>query len=316
MSVLLARTADRLYWGGRYLERAEDTARIVRAYNNLVVDYASATTSMLSWAPLVAVTGSMAIDGDRDPTDELTILEYLIADAANVGSIRSSVGYARENLRTTREVMPREAWQAVNSLSQYVNTNAQAAIERQTRDRFLNRVIEQSRQLDGVIESTMSRSSGWRMMRIGRLLERADMTTRVLGVAANGILLAERETASESVNDEVRWMSVLRSVSALQMYQRAVRGPIDGRLVIDFLVGNETFPRSVVACLNDASTVVRGLPGGDELVPEFERALTTVARIDLDDPEAEQLDAAMDRAQLAIANLDQAIVARYVSTRL
>ncbi|MFP5489054.1 MAG: alpha-E domain-containing protein, partial [Acidimicrobiia bacterium] len=114
MAVLLARTAERLYWGARYVERAEDTARIVRAYNDLVVDFPS--VELLRWEPLAALTGSAGTIEvpPSDPSGERTILRYLLADAANPGSVVSAVAAARENLRTTREVMPREAWQAVN----------------------------------------------------------------------------------------------------------------------------------------------------------------------------------------------------------
>ena len=128
--VLLARTADRLYWGARYVERAEDTARIIRAFNELVVDYPS--DELLRWEPLVAIHGSVTeIDlEDDDPAGELTVLRLLIADRENPSSITSSVTAARANLRTTREVLPREAWQAVNQLAQYVDTTAPAAVER------------------------------------------------------------------------------------------------------------------------------------------------------------------------------------------
>ena len=107
--VLLARTADRLYWGARYVERAEDTARIIRAFNELVVDYPS--DELLRWEPLVAIHGSVTeIDlEDDDPAGELTVLRLLIADRENPSSITSSVTAARANLRTTREVLPREA---------------------------------------------------------------------------------------------------------------------------------------------------------------------------------------------------------------
>ena len=158
MALLLARTADRLYWGARYVERAEDTARIVRAYNDLVVDYPS--QELLRWEPLAALTGSdTSIEIPAgDPSGETTVVRYLIADRSNPSEHRAARWRsARENLRTTREVMPREAWQAINQLSQYVDATASGAVERQLRDRFLVRVVEISRRLDGILESTMTR---------------------------------------------------------------------------------------------------------------------------------------------------------------
>jgi uncharacterized alpha-E superfamily protein len=315
MAVLLARTADRLYWGARYVERAEDTARIVRAYHDLVVDYPS--VELLRWEPLAALTGSAGsvVVPASDPSGERTVLRHLLADRANPGSIVSAVGSARENLRTTREVMPREAWQAVNQLSQYVAATAPGAVERQLRDRFLLRVVEISRRLDGILESTMSRSNEYRMLRLGRLVERADMTTRVLGVAAAGILQLEAADQGDLVNDEIRWMNVLRSVSALQMYQRAVRGPIDGIEVVRFLLSFGAFPRSVQGCFDEIRSVLLGLPGPQSVLARLDETEQVLAAADPTAAGA-PLDAAMDRVQAAITALDRAIHDRYVASAL
>lgn len=315
MAVLLARTADRLYWGARYIERAEDTARIVRAFNDLVVDFPS--VELLRWEPLAALTGSASavVVPPDDPSGERTMLRYLLADSANPGSIISAVTSARENLRTTREVMPREAWQAVNQLSQYVAATASGAVERQLRDRFLVRVIEISRRLDGILESTMTRSDEYRMLRLGRLIERADMTTRVLGVAAAEILQFEAADGESPVNDEIRWMNVLRSVSALQMYQRAVRGPIDGIAVVRFLFSYAPFPRSVQGCFDEIRSVLVGLPAPQDVLAQLDATEAVLAAVDPTAAGA-PLDAAMDRVQIAIAAFDRAIRDRYVASAL
>ncbi len=314
MALLLARTADRLYWGARYVERSEDTARIIRAYNDLVVDYPS--HELLRWEPLAALTGSSSSfeTPASDPSGEMSVLRYLIADRSNPSSIVRTVGSARENLRTTREVMPREAWQAINQLSQYVDATASGAVERQLRDRFLVRVVEISRRLDGILESTMTRSNEFRMLRLGRLVERADMTTRVLGVAAAGILQLAATNRDELVNDEVRWMSVLRSVSALQMYQRAVRGPIDGLAVVRFLVSYSAFPRSVQGCLDEIRSVLVEMPTPNDVIAVLDETEAALANSDPDVTAGPELDRAMDRVQNAISTLDRAIHDRYVAS--
>ena len=316
MSLLLARTADRLYWGARYIERAEDTARIVRAYNELVTDFAS--KELLRWEPLAAIHGNhdeIEVSPD-DPAGELSVLRLLLADRTNASSILSTVASARENLRTTREVMPREAWQAVNQLSQYVEATAAAGVSRQLRDRFLLRVIEISRRLDGILESTMSRGSPYGMLRLGRLIERADMTTRVLGVAAAGILSLERTDRDDVVNEQVRWMSVLRSVSALQMYQRAVKGPINGKAVVQFLMSYSAFPRSVQGCFDEIRTTVLVLPRPDRIIASLDAAEAVLRSVDLENGDADRLDHSMDRVQQAIAELAGTIHETYVGESL
>jgi uncharacterized alpha-E superfamily protein len=316
MTILLARTAHRLYWGARYVERAEDTARIVRAYNDLAADYPS--REPLRWEPLAAVTGSqpsVQIPLD-DATAERSVLHYLMGDRTSPSSIATSVSLARENLRTAREVMPREAWQAVNELSQYVASTARRAVERRLRDRFLLRVVEVCRRLDGILESTMTRSHAYDMLRLGRLVERADMTTRVLGVAAAAILHLEAIGSDELIHDEVRWMSVLRSVSALQMYQRAVRGPIDGASVVEFLLSYSAFPRSVQGCFDEIRAELLRLPSPGRVLGVLGDAEATLAGSDPTKVAGLDLDQAMDRVQIAIAGLDAAIFERYVGSAL
>lgn len=314
MRMLLARTADRLLWGARYLERAEDTARVVRAYGDLVFDYSD---ELLSWEPLAAMTGSdgSSISGERE------VLTYLLADRANPSSIVSSAVAARANLRTTREVLPREAWQAANQLSQYVLATSSGAVERNLRDGFLLRVIEICRRLDGTIDSTMTRAHPYRMLRIGRLLERADMTTRVLGVAAASALRNERARratgAREDVAiDEVVWMAVLRSVAALQMYQRATRGPISGLAVVDFLLTYRTFPRSVQGCFDELRALLTALPNPDGPLDRLRAAEVLLDESGREVVEGAALDREMEQIQVAIGDLAASIHHTYVGTFL
>ncbi len=305
---LLSRVATRIYWGARYTERAEDTARVVRSHGDLLIDLPTDVT--MRWEPLVALTGNDPLADDSH--GEQDVIEFLLADADNPGSIVSTVARARENLRTTREVLPREAWYALNGLNQYVASEAERAVGRRTRDRFLGRVIDDSRRLDGVLESTMTRAHPYRMWRLGRLIERADMTTRVVGLRAASILQLDA-LELEDDHDEVQWMGALRSVSALQMYQRATHGPIEGPSVVRFMLYYSPFPRSVQGCLDEMRAVVGQLPGHDTVVTALDDADTVLASCEPAADDGESLDTAMDTVQAAIARLGDAINERYLS---
>jgi len=305
--MLLSRVADNLFWGARYLERAEGTARVVRAYTELLVDLPASVAS--SWEPLLAVAGA-------DPSTasgELEVVRYLVADQKNPGSIASSIVRARENLRTTREVLPTDAWQTVNDLSLYMGANAAGGVERRSRARVLGRVIAECQRMDGVLSTVMTRDAAHELWRLGQSIERADMTTRVVGVRAAALLAeAPRGDVSTGLHDDVQWMGLLRSVSALQMYQRATRGPVEGARAVRFLLFDPEFPRSVASCVARARLALERLPKSDQTLQavwSLERMLETVpTRAD----DGLALDAAMDDVQSAIAALNDAVTATFV----
>lgn len=316
--MLLSRVADHLYWAARYAERAQCTARLVRTYTELMVDLPSSVLD--SWAPLLVVAGSEVAYEARagGVEDEASIIAFLLADLDNPASLASSVARARENMRVTREIMPREAWQRVNDLHHYVVANAPTGCARANRARFLNRVIADGQQLDGILATVMLRDEAHEMWQLGEAIERADMTTRVVGVRA-AALLDERsrpDLAPEvGAHDDVQWMGLLRSVSALQMYQRARRGTIDAASAIGFLVHEERFPRSVAAGVARIRQSLARLPHRDLTDPVVEAlsaTLTDMAGISTD---GAALDAAMERVQRALAALDAAVYTTFVVGR-
>ena len=243
-------------------------------------------------------------------SDENQVAQFLIADREHPNSIVNTVDRSRENLRTCREVLPREAWQTLNDLSIYVRGAAVTSVERRRRDRFLTRVIDESRRLDGVVISTMTRDEVFEMWRLGRYIERADMTTRVLGVRAATLLSLPAGETDEF--NEVQWMGVLRSLSALQMFQRATRGPIDGPAVVRFLLFDHRFPRSVAGCLAEMRTSILRLPEYSTVLGAVEAADRQLRRSRPAADDGAALDAAMEEVQVALARLDGVMHEQYV----
>jgi len=303
---LLSRVAEQLYWAARYLERAEDTARVVRTYTEVIVDLPTSIAS--SWEPLLAVTGTRELHAlHHDRVDEASVISFLVCDDSNPNCILESVAIARENLRSAREVIPREAWEVVNDLHLYVTAHRADGVSRRSRSRFAERVIGDSQRLDGILSATMSRDHAYEFLRIGQSIERADMTTRVLGVRAASLIGGEAEKFAH-----VQWMGVLRSLSALQMYQRATTSPVDGESVIDFLLHDRAFPRSVMSFLQSIRDSLSRLPRGDQLTPALAHTLTTAAQVRGDALDGDELDAETELLQSALAELSEAIIATYV----
>ncbi len=325
--MLLSRVADNLYWGARYLERAEDTARVVRAFTEVLLDLPVGVAS--SWEPLLAVAGSReAFEAGHARRAENDIVHFLVADSANFGSVVASVAHARENLRTTREVLPREAWQTVNDLYLYTARDAESGVDRRSRARFLGRVISESQRLDGVISGTMQRDEAYEIWRLGQAVERADMTTRVVGVRAAALLATTAATVNTATStattsttttstatddfDEVQWMGMLRSLTALQMYQRATRGPITGEGVVSFLLFDHEFPRSVAGCMQRIRSALSRLPRADRTLPECDDVDALLSGLRADAGDGAALDQAMDRVQMALGRLSAAVYDTFV----
>jgi uncharacterized alpha-E superfamily protein len=306
--VLLSRVAANLYWAARYLERAEDTARIVREHTNLLVDLP--TSVPLTWEPLLAVTGDTDLPDDRRPS-ESTVVTRLLADRSSPSSIAQSVALAREDMRTTREVIPREVWVAANDLHLYVSSHADGAVARRSRARFLERVIAESQKIRGIVLGTMRHDEAFAMMRIGYLLERADMTTRVLDVRAAALLDLAANDPERPLFEDVQWTSVLRSLSALQMYHRTLRRPVDGQHTVRFLLEDRLFPRSIRYCLAEATEQVVVLPRHDAIADALDAALAPVDAAREVAVDAQIVRELCDRLQMGIARVHQTIEATW-----
>ncbi|MGB0112983.1 MAG: alpha-E domain-containing protein [Ilumatobacteraceae bacterium] len=304
---LLSRVADRIYWSARYIERAEDSARVLRAYGDVLSDLPTTTTR---WSPLVSISGSDIVLPAVAGSDENQVAHFLMADREHPNSIINIVEHSRENLRTCREVLPREAWQTINDLLIYVRGGAITSVERRRRDRFLARVIDESRRLDGVLQVSMTRDEAYELWRLGRYIERADMTTRVLGVRAASLLSLPPGAADEFA--EVQWMGVLRSLGALQMFQRSSRGPIDGPSVVRFLLFDHRFPRSVAGCLAEMRMSVLRLPAYANVLGAVEAVDRQLRRSRPAADDGAVLDAAMEEVQTALARLNSVMHDNYV----
>jgi uncharacterized alpha-E superfamily protein len=256
---LLSRVAERIYWSARYLERAETTSRLARVYGNLLLDLPR--QAGLRWDALIQITGGAEIYRDLHPSPGLDTAErFFVADKSNPSSVRSSLLNARESIRTTRDIVPSEAWRSVNELCMYVGEELDAVTSHRRRYGIHTRVVEGCQQISGMLHDTMSHDSGYQFFRVGRALERADMTTRIIDVAA-ATLIGRDDLARF---DNTLWMAVLQSLSAYQMYRQAVRRRIFGPDVIAYLLKDEQFPRAFAFCLRELGQALSVLPRNAE----------------------------------------------------
>lgn len=304
---LLSRTAERVYWTGRYLERAETTARLLAVHTSMYLDAPRAAG--LTWAPLLAVTGGVEQFDEVHPScSEEHVVEFLTTDALNAGSVVASLAQARENVRTTRAVFPSEVWEGVNDLYYEMVDRADDAVPRWSRHGWLARVIDRCHAIVGVMASSMSRDEAYAFLRIGRYFERADMTSRVLDVRG-GMLSGE-----SAVDDDLAWMSVLQSLDADQAYRRRVQARVHGASVLEFLLKDGAFPRSISTCLHTVSGCLDEVGSQDGPRAACAHTLSTIDEAKVRALAWEGLREWVDDLQVSLHGLHDAVAATYFAT--
>ncbi|TCK04166.1 alpha-E domain-containing protein [Marinobacterium mangrovicola] len=257
---MLSKVAERLYWTARYIERVENTARLVSVYDKLLFDLPKDIN--IGWYNLVVLNSATELFEDRYKVqDERNVVKFMLADDTNPSSMLSALKMVRENIRTSRDVVPAETWELINEVYLYAKNNIQLGINRSRRHDYLSEVIKGCQMLSGLLYGTMSHDAGWQFMKIGRDLERADMTTRILDAGAFGLLQANGDT---SVNlRQIVWGNVLRSASAYMSYRRTMKGAVYGPDVANFMLEDPHFPRAFQFCLMQMDVAAAKLPKND-----------------------------------------------------
>lgn len=260
---MLCRVANSIYWMNRYLERADSVARFVDVNLQVVLDLP--TRRKIAWEPLIAATGDLAaFRGKHDSANRDAVLHFLTFDLHNENSLITCVTRARDNARSVRDVISEELWQAVNQLYFHVQDAAKSEHEalRVPHD-FFHPVKRSVHECLGIGYVTMSHDEGWHFGRLGRLLERADKTSRIVDVKAELFAAATPQTRRE---DEIEWAALLKSASAFEMYRKCC-GPFVSSMVVDFLLFNPQFPRSLFYCLQEARRSIKAI-GSSPLAAE------------------------------------------------
>lgn len=301
---MLSKVAERVYWMVRYLERAEDAARLVSVYGDLLLDLPKSTG--VGWRDVSQVMGaesSRPKRGARPPPDRV-VLGLLLADAKNPSSVLSTIGAARENARTTRDILPTEAWRAVNELHLFAAEKLPRVLGQRHRDAVLSDIVAQCQQIAGLLQGTMSHGPAYQFVRIGRFIERADMTTRVVDVAA-ALLLTGKEELAEF--DTTLWAAVLRSLSGYQMYRQYVRRRVESADVLRYLLKDREFPRAIRYCSDELQGAFGQLPHPDQAVRAAAQLGAEMDRVRPGRMSIDEVRELVDQLQAQLAGLHDAV---------
>jgi uncharacterized alpha-E superfamily protein len=254
---MLSRVADSIYWMARYVERAENVARFIDVNLNLMLD--APVGYEQQWQPLVNTTGDQDAFAKRfvAATQQNTIY-FLTFDPENPNSILSCLAAARENARSIREIISSEMWEQLNTFYLTVKDAAERNGALDKPHQFYTEVKQASHLFNGVTDATLTRHEAWHFLEMARMLERADKTSRILDVKYYILLRSVSDVGTPF--DEIHWAAVLRSASAFEMYRKR-HGRIVPGGIIQFLLLDPEFPRSVRFCLDSARRSLHAITG-------------------------------------------------------
>lgn len=307
----LSRVAERIYWVGRFIERAENTARLIMVNANLLMDLP--VRLPLGWRPLMDIMGSSELfDALYDDARERNVVRFLASDTHNPSSIVSSITNARDNARTVRDTMPRITFEYINELHLYAKSELAGHLSRTRRGEVLDGITRRVQQLEGFLSGNMVHDEKWQFLRLGNHLERADMTTRIIDVRSRDLLLDAQDLVPF---EHIQWRSVLRSLYAMQSYFASTQEPIEQPTVLDFLFKNDGLPRSYARCLHALRNGLRSLPRSDRPLRSCNRMIRHLSHVDLRELEGESLHRFIDDCQLQLGALHDEIDKTYFHFR-
>jgi uncharacterized alpha-E superfamily protein len=273
---LLARDAEGLFWMARYLERVENLARLI----DVTQSFESPGFETEAWFGLIRINADEKNFADRGfSADALHIKRFYLTDRGNPTSIPANLEDARTNARTLRPLMSTEMWRQLNMFHRFVGQITPIDLEGDALSRLCTRLKDGVQAHTGITEGTLYRDQGWYFYELGRLLERADQTTRLLDIKYTAILPHGAE--EKRVADLTQWNAILRGAAGYHAFKRRARAVFSGEDVAHFLLRDPHFPRSVLLCLRRAENHLDdlrrhwGLTHADEAmeVAEYLRSL-------------------------------------------
>ncbi|MGF1677844.1 MAG: alpha-E domain-containing protein [Candidatus Methylacidiphilales bacterium] len=315
---MLSRNADALLWMSRYMERTENIARILDVNLQMVLDCRRLDDRQLErhWEPLVLSLGEEELFFSLyDKPDSVTVPEFLTFDERNPNSILSCVRAARENARGIRDQISSEMWEEVNRLYLFLHTPTARSVWQNTPTDFYKEIKQSSYLFQGLTNATLVHDEGRDFSQVGRFMERADKTSRLLDVKYH-LLLPEGNEVGGAV-DSIQWAAVLRCCSAFEAYQRHYRFDVKPWQVAEFLIFAPHFPRSIRFCLRVLDSSLRGISGSrpgqfaNEAEKRSGRLLAEINYSSIDDIYAIGLHEYLDRLQLQLNEIGQHFLSVY-----
>lgn len=256
MSKMLGRTASGLFWMMRYLERLENTARLIDA--GFRMSLTRSRKGHREWESVLTTAGTRDLYLSRhDGFKTDSVIDFMIADRENPGSMYNSIAAVRENARMTRTALTRDLWEAINDTWLQLKSDFKSRSHRQDLPELLPKVRRQAGLVRGTISGTMLRNDIYRFVILGKMIERADNTARILDTKYY-VLLPSSASVGSSL-DRVQWEMILRSASAERSFHWLNGGDVRPGAIVEFLIHDIRLPRSIAYCYDSIIAMLRAL---------------------------------------------------------
>jgi len=312
---MLSRVAESIYWMARYIERAENVARIMDANYHMILDLPLGVGEQ--WEPLVVTTGDEELFKEfYDVFNRENVVQFLTFDTRNPNSILSCLQMARENARSVREWISSEMWQQVNTFYLLIKDASRKGGGLELPHELFVEIMMASHLFAGLSQNTMTHGEGWQFARLGRMLERADKTARIIDVKYF-ILLPSIDYIGTPF-DHILWGSILRSASAFEMYRKEY-GQIVPDKIIEFMVLDTEFPRAIHHCLIIAELSLRSISGtmrgrfSNRAEKTLGRLLSDIDYTTIDDIKSTGLHEFIDGLQTRLNEVSQIVFETFFS---
>jgi uncharacterized alpha-E superfamily protein len=318
---MLSRVAHSLYWMARYTERAENIARIVDVNLQLLLDMRNLDEKRLIeyWSPIVMATGDEQEFFKLHPhATGNAVTEFLVFQPENPNSIFQCISSARENARMVRDQLTMELWEELNRIYLFIHSAQARKVWSRSPSEFFQEIKAASLHVIGIMNATMVHDEGWRFVQAGQFLERGDKTTRILDVRhqslpERGVPAAINSTAA------LEWSAVLRSCSAWDAYKTICGPDVHPRTIAEFLLLDDTFPRSLRFCVSELNRALRRISGvaeghfcnnAEKLTGRF---LAELQFSTIDEIFEQGIHDYLDKAQLKLNDIGNALFHAYIS---
>jgi uncharacterized alpha-E superfamily protein len=308
-NVMLSRVAGSLYWMSRYLERAENQARLIDVNLQILLDFGQVGAETLKehWLPVLRSSGDEEQFFKLYKTaDNESATDFLTFRLENPNSLISCISNARENARQVRDQISSEMWEVLNDAYHFIQGADAKKIWNEGASAFYDQIKRYSHLFQGITVSTFSRVEGFEFIQFGKYLERADQITRLLDIKYH-ILLPKASDVGGAV-DTAQWQAVLRSASAVEAYRRYYVADILFKKVVEFLIFDESFPRSLKFCVEQMDEFIQLITEtcveadiAEEPMRQFEAFLGRLSTLNVDEIFDQGMHQFLDRAQIEIA---------------